>query len=75
MGGIIIDRGKISALRNTRSSATVSTTNNTWMSKGMNPGLHGEKQASSHQNYGTTVQYFRNISVFRKKWIYDLYIT
>lgn len=53
-GGIITDRLKISAEKHL-SSATVSTTNNTRMSKGMNPGLRGEKQATSHLNYGTTV--------------------
>jgi hypothetical protein len=32
-------------------SATVSTTNYTWIALGTNPGLHGEKQATNHLSY------------------------
>jgi hypothetical protein len=38
--------------RKTCPSATLSTTNPTWIDPGANPGLHGERAATNHLSHG-----------------------
>jgi hypothetical protein len=47
-----IDRGKPTTRRKTCPSATLSTTNLTWIDPGSNPGLRGERPATSRLSHG-----------------------
>jgi len=44
--------------RKTCPSATLSTTNPTWIDLGANPGLRGERPATNHLRHGTAPRYF-----------------
>jgi hypothetical protein len=47
-------QGKIKKTqRKTCPTATLSTTNPTWINPGANPGLHGERPATNNQSHGT----------------------
>jgi hypothetical protein len=48
-----IDRGKPTTHRKTCPSATLSTTNLTWIDLGSNPGLRGERPATNRLSHGT----------------------
>jgi hypothetical protein len=45
-------------LEKTCSSATLSTTNSTWLDLGSNPGHHGGKRATNSEKYGTASQQY-----------------
>jgi hypothetical protein len=53
----MISREKWRTQRKNCSSATSSTMNLTWSHSGLNPGLLGEKVASSHLSYGMAIIY------------------
>jgi hypothetical protein len=52
-GGIILTEENRRTRRKTCSSATLSTTNTTWIDTGANPGLRGERPATNHLSHGT----------------------
>jgi hypothetical protein len=52
IGGLKIGRGNWSTRKKNCSSATLSTTNPTWLDPGMNSCRHGEMPATNRLNYG-----------------------
>jgi hypothetical protein len=54
----ILTGENIRTLRKTCPSATLSTTNPTWIDLGANPGLRGERPATNDLSHGTALQYF-----------------
>jgi hypothetical protein len=66
-----IDRGKSKNRRKTCTSTTLSTTNPTWIDPGTNPGLRGERPATTDMSNGTAQGgrvSFRSIDVRKKKF-------
>jgi hypothetical protein len=53
-GGMILT-GETEELRKTCPSATLSTTNPTWIDPGSNPGLCGERPATNRLSHGTAL--------------------
>jgi hypothetical protein len=52
-GGMILTGENLRIRRKTCPSATLSTTNPTWINQGANPGLRGERPATNDLNHGT----------------------
>jgi hypothetical protein len=53
-GGMILTGENRRTRRKTCPSATLSTTNPTWIDPGVNPGLRGERPAANDLSHGTT---------------------
>jgi hypothetical protein len=51
-GGMILTGENRRTRRKTCPSATLSTTNPTWIDPGANPGLRGERPATNHLSHG-----------------------
>jgi hypothetical protein len=49
--------------RETRTSATLSTTNLTWTDPGANPGLHIERPATNHLSHGTAYVFVLKMNI------------
>jgi hypothetical protein len=52
-GGMILTGGNQRTRRKTCPSATLSTTDPTWIDPGVNPGLRGERPAANDLSHGT----------------------
>jgi hypothetical protein len=55
IGGMNIGRGNWSTLEKTCPSATLSTTNPTWLNPGWNPGRRGGKPATNRLSYDAAI--------------------
>jgi hypothetical protein len=55
-GGMILTGENRRTRRKTCPSATLSTTNPTWIDPGSNPGLRGERPVTNDLSHGTAVQ-------------------
>jgi hypothetical protein len=55
IGGMKIGRVKAKYSDKTYPSATLSTTNSTWLDPGLNPGRRGGKAASNRLSYGVVI--------------------
>jgi hypothetical protein len=55
IGGMKIGRGNRSTRKKTYPSATLSTTNPTWLDPGLNPGRRGGKPATNRFSYGAAL--------------------
>jgi hypothetical protein len=54
-GGMILTGENRRTRRKTCLSATLSTTNPTWIDQGANPGLRGDRPATNHLSHGVTL--------------------
>jgi hypothetical protein len=54
-GGMILTGENHRTRRKTCPSATLSTTNPTWIDPGVNPGLRGERPATDDLSHGTVI--------------------
>jgi hypothetical protein len=54
----MIFAGETEVLGENLPSATLSTTNPTWIEPGANPGLHGERPATNRLSHGAALHHF-----------------
>jgi hypothetical protein len=64
--GVMIFAGETEELGENLPSATLSTTNPTWIDPGANPGLRGERLATNNLSHGTAVTEYKRY-IFEKK--------
>jgi hypothetical protein len=63
-----IDRGKPKNSEKNLSTATLSTTNPTWIDPGANPDLRGERQATNDLSHGTARQLIKCHKIKQTRW-------